>query len=1035
MNLYRKSIATAGAGFCLSLILLSGMLFSTAVHAQSLEQIIQQLRQKEQELSDFRRKNIDPLETEIQEERNDFTTTRSAVEIARKGNKEAGKVVGRLKASLRDVQDKQFILSFGTVELAELFKKFDQATTNEEGTRIGRRIFRARFGINSQPPPDFTRLSDVIFSEKIKFRREAVALIGPALVGIGQILVKVVDIRTGVLKPKKDAFGELVGPLFKPVFTHLKIWSTAIGEPVLPQDRLAAEAKRVAKEMTRIRDQNLFGHPDGRDAAQKAAVEARASIETRLAKEEAKLEKITKIVEEMESILDTARAKLDEKEAKLAALRTQESALLVPIQDLRDKSKEAQSREILREATGLRIGLRTSIVSMTDAEGRGRTGGLAVDDLTSALTGLPTRLKATIKSTYMVQETVKCEECRRRGDSDDIVCTPREVQTFKQVTLPSDVDAAVFSNNDAVSTSGRAIDGAQPGRGAVSARLQTGIKDVRTEDSVCGRITVVDRGPPADSAPGNTVEVYKLDNLRLSGVRSDEKSLDLFVVARDTLGRSFKEQGNLGLRADAEGPNAERFARNIRIQPNFSGRKRGLDINQRNPTLTGFFARAGGADVEVSYVVRAVSGSTLQRLKTKVTTSAVGARSSGEELEMQDTGRFAVVIDGKADTSKLTVTWAANGVHMAAVGLEETTKFSGKTSNNDVSFDDIALAGAVLRVRAEVREGEKLVASIEFPEMRLIAKLSDMRFVLAGSNIRVAALDIFTPAPANALPGIQLQVLDANRAPIEFSSFAQIRPDVRQEGLEILRIGQSTEMTRTIDGRAIAGTTEVGAGNLIAELDIRAARQAGVTFIREAQSTSRLVDNVLVTLNRLVIERQEGQQGQEFVLKSAGPARMTGYRAVFTFGDGSTQTTGFESSQFGGEARVPVNGRRFVRGDVTRQSGTIVGTVRADLDGAPLPPPIVTIDIPPEGRSGSSLVVRGQIQNIKHNDSFDLRCEWEVDPAFGTFKDAVTPVSPTGESGGICINNLTLSDDPANLNRDVGVNIKVSRQVGAGGRS
>lgn len=756
----------------------------------------------------------------------------------------------------------------------------------------------------------------------------------------------------------------------------------------------------------------------------------------------------------MDEELEKARAELDEREVELAQLREREREMLGPIQDLRDKSNETVSRGILnggtgasnsngggtgqaqRETTGRRIGVKTGIVSLTDAEGLGRPTGLAMDKLTSAITGLPTRLKATVASTYMIEEIIKCEECRRRSeDSDEVICTPRQVKNFRRVNIPSDTDAAIVADGEALAVTGRAVDGGAPGSSRVFAQLSSGVAAIRRENSVCGQITVVESGPAVDSRPGNAVDVFEVSNVRIEGVPEGRDSLDLFVIGARTEGKSFKERGALELKADAKGPNANRLLGAIRIPPRVTGRTRGLDVIDGPSSRTGFIARDGGANAEVLFFIKDIRGTTLERHRSRVTTSNVDTRTPGAELVMGDKGRFSVVIDGDADTSKLSVEWAISGASDSALGLKQTTGFSGKSANNVISFDSLDLAGATIQMRARVLEGTRLVASVSFPDVRLIARMSDLRFALAGSRISVAALDIFTPAPANALPGIELQLLDVNGDRVEGGRNSRLRPSVRQEGLDVLRIGPNTEMNRTIEGRAIAGTAEVGSGLLVAELDLRQARERGVVFAGKSDSGGRLVENVLLTLNRLVIERHEGSQGEEFVLKAIGPAKMTGYRAVFTFGDGSSQATNFESNAFGGEARVPVNGRRFVRGDVARQSGTVVGSVSAELDGAPLPPPVVAVDIPAQGDAGGVIVVRGLIQNILHNDSFDLRCEWEVDGTLGAFKDPVTTVSPTGESGGICINSLTLSDDPANLNRDVGVSVKVSRQVGAGGGS
>lgn len=1032
MNQYRTVARGFSGAIILCIAVVTATVSPTALKAQSLEQVIRQLDQKQRELQDFQNSTIAPKEAEVRKAQADFNKASQAMEAARQDMRQVRKIVNQLKSALRQIQDKQFILSFGTDELAELFRKFDEATTNEEATRIGRQIFRARFGINREPPPNFTRLADVIFQEKIKFRREAVALIGPALVGIGQVVVKMVDVRTAALKPKPEAFGEAVGPFFKPVFTHLRILSNIIKKPFLPQDIAVKEAKEINNELTRIRDQDLFGHKEGREAAEKAIVAARAKVEAQLSGERRKLDDANKKLADAENELEELSELLAEFEAELAELKKQEEPLLEAVNSLREKSLEVQTKETLREATGRRIGVSAS-VALSDPDGRGRpVGHVAVDELTAAVLGIPSRLKGRVSSTYEVEETIECEECRRRSeDSDEIVCTPRSATTFRRISIPTDPDARLIGRGD-VRTTGRAVDGAAPGEGEVFARLGSSVGGVRVEDSVCGRVRVIDRGPPLEVL-GAKVGVAKVSNLRLDGFAQGEDTVDLFVIAGDTLGTTRADRASLRLVADIEG-SVPFGARNLEIPPRISGRTRGLAFpNGRGGRGSRLDIRAtgGGGNADVAFVVEGDRGQELERIQMKVTSNAISARTPGDELELLQTGRFEIVIEGRADTSDLSVKWFHASPRTGELQMKQETRFSGSRSVNEVSFDTISLAGKFIRMQADIFKGGEKIADVQFPEVRMIARLADMRFVLAGSDIGVAALDIFTPINANLLPGIELQVRDVNRNKVTFNQFGNIRPSISQTGLPILDIGPTTDINRTINGRAIASSTEVGSGTLVSEFDLRAAREAGIIFANSG-GRSRLVETVLLTLNRLTVERQPGQNGEEFVLKSVGPARITGYNAVFHFSGGQTETTGFEASTFGGEARVPVNGRRFLRADVVRQTGQVVGSVSSALDGQPLPPTTVRLEIPPEVRSGGSLVVRGIIENVQHNDSFDLRCEWEVDPTLGTLRDEITSVSPTGETGGICINALTLSDDPANVNRSVNVGIKVSRQIGAG---
>lgn len=1034
MNQYRTVARGVAGAIILSMAAATAAVFPASAQAQSLEQVVQQLNEKRRELQEFQSSKVKPKETEVREAQRQYNQTADVVDVARDGMREAQRVVNRYKAALRDLQDKQFILSFGTDELAGLFKKFDEATTNEEATRIGRLIFRARFGLSRQPPPNFTRLADVIFQEKIKFRREAVALIGPALIGIGQVVVSIVDVKTAGLKPRQEAFGDFVGPFFKPVFTHLKIWSKIMGTPILPQDQLAKEAKRINGELTRIRDQDLFGHPEGREAAKKAIVEARASIEARLSKTQSVIDQGAGELAKAEDRLEEASEKVSKAQAELDELKKQEQPLLEAVRQLQQKSLEVQTKEILREATGRRIGV-DGRLDLTDADGRGRsTAVVAVDNLTSAILNIPKRLRGHVSSTYEVEETIECEECRRRSStSDEIVCTPRTVKTFRRISIPDDPDARMSSGGGALRVTGRAVDGASPGEGVVRAFLPTGVANVRNENSVCGPIRVVQQGP-AKEIIGANVGVAKVSNLRFEGFDKDQKQIDLFVIAGDTLGVTRADRTTLRLVADVEGP-VPAFNRQLNLQPRISGSTRGLSFpggRQGQGSTLSVLARGGGANTDVAFVVEGDRGQELERVQMKVTSNALSARAPGDELEIFEKGRFQILVGGRGNTNGFTAKWFFSGIsESGAMSFQQETSFSGGRTSNEFFFETLAFAGAMIEVRADIFDGEKQIASVTFPEVRLIARLSDMRFVLAGSDIGVAALDIFTPINANLLPGIELQVRDVNRNKVTFNRFSSIRPTITQTGLPILKIGPNTDINRTIDGRAIASSTEVGSGTLVSEFDLRAAREKGIVFSNSG-GRSRIVESVLLTLNRLTVERQQGQNGEEFVLKSVGPAAITGYTATFHFTGGQTETTGFEASAFGGEARVLVNGRRFIRADVARQTGRVVGSVSSALDGQPLPPATVRLEIPPEGASGGSVVVRGIIENVQHNDSFDLRCEWEVDPTLGTLRDETTSVSPTGETGGICINALTLSDDPSNVNRDVNIGIRISRQIGSG---
>lgn len=1043
MNQYRTVARGVAGAIILSMAAATAAVFPASAQAQSaqLERIIQQERQAAQDLARFQREQIKPLAEELRILRDEERRARSEVQSISADAQERSRDVARARNNLRQLENQEFILNVDLSELAKTFRFFREARTNEAAIEFGQNIFKMLNGPNAQPPRRLNDIEEFVFREEIVFRRKMVAIIGPALVKIGELTTSIVA-NTRLLK----SVGGLQNPglndgTYKAVFNITRKWARDIGQPLPGIDQKTAEAKDMAAELQRISNQQLFGNPDGRAAALEAVKRSRSVAEFILAAAEEKLAISQTALQEANAVLDEQSGEADKIEERLEKLREQERDLQQKVADLGQQSLQAQTSNILSQATGRRIAVSARLrVSNPFRSNFGRNNKVAVDDLTAALLDLPRKLSVNTSSTYEVEETVTCQVCQRRSsDSDEVVCRDETARTFRQISLPSDPDARYSTSpGNELRQRDKIVEGREAGQGFIRGRLNSKVASVTTADSPCGRVRVVQSGSPGVETEQHAVEALQVQNIRTVGA-DDEGRIDLIHVPAsfDFEGFSRRTRGGIALRGDVVGASTS-IGASLAVRPTLIGNTSGLDITRRdNSSDVAIVARDAGGDVQIAYFIRDESGRQVGRENVQVTSSALTGRiqkpgdNDDRLLALGETASFQIVIDGRASTSGWKVEWEGG---QQGVEFSKETSFSGTRSATQVRFTDPKLVGKNFVMRARIKDGEEEIAQIQFPQHEMIIRMRDMRFVLAKSDIGVEAIDFFTPTAPNAFQGIEVQIRDSSRSAIPVAEAFRGRSvlSVRQIGLSVLNVGPNTEMGRTIEGRALASTTEVGSGLLEAIVDVQQAREQGVHFVGSGANTGRLRETVLLTLNRLFVEIQDGPNGQEFVLKSFGPARITGYNAVFNFTGGQTETASFQESAFGGEARVPVNGRNFIRADVARQNGRVVGSVSSALDGRPLPPTTVRLEIPPEGVSGGQVVVRGLIENIAHNDSFDLRCEWEVDPTLGTLRDETTSVSPTGETGGICINALTLSDDPSNVNRDVDIGIRISRQIGAG---
>jgi uncharacterized coiled-coil protein SlyX len=1028
----RTSVAVATAvvaTFCFSSVIQSAS-------AQSLEQIIQQQRQVEQQLSRLQTDRINPLADELEQQEDFERAAQGLVDAIRGDVQDQHRAVRDIERSLRRLADRQFVLSFNLVELKQLFDRYKNASTNEEAINTGRLILRATRGLHTNVPRRLEDIDNEVLIERLKFDKRLVAVIGPALVGIGNLVVSIVSTQrliktTGGLANlnNRAARNKAILKISEKV---AEILGKASGIPT--STKQAAEFQ--AKDLAKIAREKTFGNADGRAGAQAAIVESRRILEGELSRQSSVLSELEGLLAEAEAELEKEHAEVEALREQLKPLEVEAAALEQQIVDLRQKSQEAQTRDVLAQSTGRRHPVSTSLGLNVAVGGGFRGPKVAVDDVSAAVLGLDRRLPFSTGSVYEIEQRVTCEICERRNpDSEEVICRPASHNTFVRRTLRTDPDGRVVAEpGNIVTVRGNSISAARPGEAQVQIRHAQRVTETRTVDAACGRARQVVLGTPGAESSPVTVEALQVENIRLNGGFGDGRRVDLFTLAPDTDGFVRRTGTTVGLIGDVVGAET-RAGQRLEAEINVRGRTRGLDFtNRARDTEVRIDARGGGGDAELRFDIVTEDGQRVDGRNVKVTSSEFSARiRQGDEAGSLFLGQRAihsVDVVGAADTGRLRVQWTGFD-HQGEVTFEKESRFSGSRASTAVLFQNPDLINRTFQMTAEVFDGGDQIAQLNFPELTMRMRISDMRFVLAGSDIGVEALDIFTPSDVNSLPGIEVQVRDQNRdsvsVPRGLLRFQQI-------GLPILQIGARTTITGTVVGRASASTTDVGSAILQAELDLATARDRGIVFIGQSNSAT-LRETVLLTLNRLFIERQSGDSGEEFVLKAVGPGRFEGYRVTFLFAGGETVDTSFEAGAFGAEARVPAAGRRFVRADVARQTGRVVGSISADLDGAPLPPPSVRLEIPPEGGSGNGVVVRAFVENILNNDSFDLRCEWSVDPALGAFRDAVTNVSPTGETGGICVNNLTLSDDPANVNREVEIDVTISRQIGPGERS
>lgn len=395
-----------------------------------------------------------------------------------------------------------------------------------------------------------------------------------------------------------------------------------------------------------------------------------------------------------------------------------------------------------------------------------------------------------------------------------------------------------------------------------------------------------------------------------------------------------------------------------------------------------------------------------------------------------DPAEHRVTVEGGGNMADFSVEWTLNNPRGR---LDQTrtgfTRQGGRwVAANRVNFDGgLQHAGTVVFVSAQVirnRDGA-VVGSVGFPPTRAMFLVKDMRFVFKGTNIGVAALDLFVPKPSSKLADIELQFTRGDGVrDVLFPSLVRIN----QQGLPSVSFtnkGVSMAFT-TPSGGANVGSAGVGTATVTAEL----ASDFSSPNKRAAPVGSNVRDQMQVTLNRLDFVRRGSGPSEEFVLQVFGPANLGNFTARWRLSSGATQTTTFTSSGAGGESALPVSAGNPLQVDVLNGSGRVVGTLSATGSGRPIGEPKMTLKMPRTATPGQAVILSVTIDNIRFDDAFDFRCKWTADAAFGKLDNAQSNVSPLTGDRGICVNTLRLNDNLTNVGKANPISVRLVRQVG-----
>lgn len=392
-------------------------------------------------------------------------------------------------------------------------------------------------------------------------------------------------------------------------------------------------------------------------------------------------------------------------------------------------------------------------------------------------------------------------------------------------------------------------------------------------------------------------------------------------------------------------------------------------------------------------------------------------------IDLVSRNEVRFIVDGPARMSGYRVRWSvgngaqvttplarfrrAGGVSVAATSLTAPDLAEATGQRYSVTAELLSPDGVLL-----ARGSKEVIASIVGNDLRLVAK---------DTNIGIAAKDIFIPARRNDFGQFGVQVLtDGPRieAPLRFF-------DARVIGNGFLRFdGDTLKASFDAQGGG-ADTSTRDTGRFVARVVPQDASPGGSPrfILPPLRSNS---DSAFVTVNKLNVKQRDGATGVQTVLEVFGPADMAPRRARFLLRDGGTLEAGFES----GEAAVDISPDAVSAAQVIGRNGQVLGEFRLGDDGPVLGPPQFTFRVPNTASPGQSVVIFANVQNVPFDDAGDFDCRWRADPAFGTFDKTFVTLAPITGNTGLCVNTLTIAEDPQLVGREAPIEVDLIRIVG-----
>lgn len=396
-------------------------------------------------------------------------------------------------------------------------------------------------------------------------------------------------------------------------------------------------------------------------------------------------------------------------------------------------------------------------------------------------------------------------------------------------------------------------------------------------------------------------------------------------------------------------------------------------------------------------------------------------------VDLISQNEIRMIVDGGSRMAGYRVRWRTDG------GVQLTTpvsRFRGDgafaiAATSLTATDPAEAAGKRYTVTAELLSPAGVQVATGSVEVVAAIVGKDIRLVAKGTNVGVAAKDIFIPARKNDFGAFEVQVkTDGQRVQSPLRFF-----DVRVLGNGFLRF-EGDVLKATFDALGGgANTTTRDTGPFVARAEPRQASPEGTPkFIFPGLLSNS--DSTFVTVNKLNVKQQDSGAGPQTVLEVFGPADMQKYRARFVLRDGGTLDGSFASADAAAEAVADVAPDVVRAAQVIGRSGQVLGEFRPGDDGPVLGPPQFTFRIPNTAAPGQSVVIFANVQNVSFDDAGDFDCRWSADPSFGTFDRTFVTLAPVSGNGGMCVNTLRVADDPQLVGQEAPIEVDLFRVVG-----